>query len=644
MKNGYYLSCYISVSDIGYVLNEHIRHDQNMALWYYDGETISLVHYWEFERYTGLKHQETPFYNIEQVIDVVNGLLSEYNLSLDDVEVIWGNPELVEYSITKQENIIGILDKRFSVHSYAHLFSSIFLDSQLFYNNDILAFEVDGGPDGVYDKGLYNDWLYVGAWIKKGKIIELFPIESPALMWLKLYKLTGLEEGTLMALGSASECRFRTILKKDLKVFNYAQAEILNEYIEKVYCEIMEVADDCEDIVDIDPQFSMHENKISAIVKLVNELSIDMMERNIQRAIKKYEIVPEQTYLALSGGFSLNCPINTKIMKRFKKKLLAPPCVNDSGISLGMGLMGFFSALDYVDFELKTAYYGKVIKDDEIQGIMRSKKWGEVINSVTSIDYERAVNDITKEPVIWVNGKAEIGPRALGARSLIGDPRQNEMKDKLNQIKQRQWWRPVAPIILEEKVEEWFENSFPTKYMLNTFYIKEEKKKKVPAILHLDNSARVQTITKKDNKELYYLIRKFYEVTGVPIVCNTSLNDKGQPIINDLENVIRYALAKRIKVVYVNGLRIELNLPTNNSFKDETYRYQIDFDINENLLQETNKEYTYAIKELKTDGIRNFISNPHLYKGFDIKKENDVKLVKRMQTMQLRCREKKGRF
>lgn len=115
-----------------------------------------------------------------------------------------------------------LLDKRFSVHSYAHLFSSIFLDSQFFYNNDILALQVDGGPDGAYDKGLYCEYLYVGVWIRQGKIIDIFPIKSPVLMWLKLLSLTGLEEGTLMALGSASECRFKTILRKDMKVFNYA--------------------------------------------------------------------------------------------------------------------------------------------------------------------------------------------------------------------------------------------------------------------------------------------------------------------------------------------------------------------------------------------------------------------------------------
>lgn len=640
MKKGYYLSCYISVSDIGYVVKEHIRHDQNMALWYYDGIAVSLVHYWELERYTGLKHHMIPFYSIEQVVTVVNELLNEYNLSLNEMEAVWGTPELNDYSKSYQEDMRGLLNRRFSVHSYAHLFSSILSDSQIFYNNDILALEVDGGPDGAYDKGLYCEYLYVGAWIRQGKIIATFPIESPALMWLKLYNLTGLEEGTLMALGSASKCRCKVTLRKDLRVFNYAQAETLNGYIENLYRDIMEVPDECAEIVDINPAFSARENRISAMVKIINELSIDMMERNIQEAINQYGIRPEQTFLALSGGFALNCPINTKIMKQFRKKLLAPPCVNDSGNSLGIGLMAFYSNLDYVSFELKNAYQGKEIKADEIESIKCSDKWKKFIRSIDSIDYEQAVQDIMENPVIWVNGKAEIGPRALGARSLIGDPRQTEMKNKLNQIKQRQWWRPVAPIVLEEQVAEWFENSYPTKYMLNTFGIREEKKKQVPAILHLDNSARVQTLTKHDNEELYCLIKKFYETTGVPIICNTSLNDRGQPIINDLENIIRYALTKRIKVAYVNGLRIEFQLPTDQAFFDETYLYQIDFNIDERLLKKTDEEYLYAEKELKMSGIRNFISNPHIYKGFDIKKDKDVRVVKRMQTMQIWLRQK----
>ena len=641
MKKGYYLSCYIAVSDIGYVIEEHIRHDQNMALWYYDGESVKLVHYWEFERYTGLKHQEIPFYSVEQAITVVNELLKEYDLSLDKLEAVWGTPELCGYCKTDLDDMMGSLDKRFAVHSYAHLFSSILSDSKAFYENDILALEVDGGPDGAYDKGLYSEWLYVGAWIRQGKIKELFPVESPALLWLKLFKLTGLEEGTLMALGSASKCRVKNTFQNGQPVFNYAQAERLNYEIEKIYEDIMGMPDDSPAIADIDPAFSMRENKISAIVKIINEISIEMMERNISNAVRHYGIEPEQTYLALSGGFALNCPINTRVMEHFKKRLFAPPCVNDSGISLGMGLMAFYNNLDCVRFNLNNAYHGKEIKNDEIESIRCSDKWREYIKRIDPIDYAKAAKDITENPVIWVSGKAEIGPRALGARSLIADPRQMEMKDRLNQIKQRQWWRPVAPIILEEQVAEWFEDSYSTKYMLNTFRVKEEKIDQVPAILHLDSSARVQTLSKQDNEELYGLISAFYEMTGVPIICNTSLNDKGQPIINDLENVIRYAVIKQIKVVYVNGLRIELNLTPDRAAVDGTYLYQIDFHIEDELRNKTTGEYAYAKNVLGNSGIRNFISNPHLYKGIDIKKEKGVKTVKRMQAIQYRVRENK---
>lgn len=641
MGNGYYLSCYIAVSDIGYVIEEHIRHDQNMALWYYDGESIKLVHYWEFERYTGLKHQKIPFYSVEQVVMVVNELLEEYGLSIDKLEAVWGTPELSDYCKTGLKDMLGTLDKRFSVHSYAHLFSSILSDSKAFYESDILALEVDGGPDGAYDKGLYSEWLYVGAWIRRGKIEELFPVESPALLWLKLFKLTGLEEGTLMALGSASKCRVKNTFRNEQPVFNYSQAERLNQEIERIYEYIMELPDGAPDIVDIDPAFSMRENKISAIVKIVNEISIEMMERNIGNAVNRYGIEPEKVYLALSGGFALNCPINTRIMEHFKKRLFAPPCVNDSGISLGMGLMAFYNNLDCVRFNLDNAYHGKEIKNDEIERIQCNDKWKEYIKRIDPIDYAKAAKDITENPVIWVNGKAEIGPRALGARSLIADPRQTEMKDRLNQIKQRQWWRPVAPIILEERVEEWFEASYPTKYMLNTFKIKEDKADRVPAILHLDNSARVQTLSKQDNEELYGLINAFFEMTGVPLICNTSLNDKGQPIINDLENVIRYAVIKQIKVVYVNGLRIELNLAPGRTAVDGTYLYQIDFHIGNELRNKTTEEYACARNALGNSGIRNFISNPHIYKGLDIKRENGIKTVKRMQAIQYRVRENK---
>lgn len=206
---------------------------------------------------------------------------------------------------------------------------------------------------------------------------------------------------------------------------------------------------------------------------------------------------------------------------------------------------------------LTGAYWGdnSNISDNKILNEFQNN-----ISEITEYDINQAVLDIINYPIVWFQGRSEVGPRALGNRSLIADPRNAKSKDILNQIKCRQWWRPVAPIVIEQFVSEWFNNAYPTPYMLQTFSVKTNKLPLIPSVLHLDNTARVQTIKSEENEKLYSLITQFYIKTGVPILCNTSLNDIGEPIINTPEEAIVFALRKRIPIVYINNWRIELKI------------------------------------------------------------------------------------
>jgi hypothetical protein len=137
----------------------------------------------------------------------------------------------------------------------------------------------------------------------------------------------------------------------------------------------------------------------------------------------------------------------------------------------------------------------------------------------------------------------------------LADPRQIAAKDRLNHIKRRQWWRPVAPVILEEEVNDWFEEADKSPFMLRTFALRPEKVELVPAISHLDRSARIQTLSREEAPVLYGLLQAFHAKTGVPILCNTSLNDKGEPIINTLQEAMLFAKRRGISVIYVDGVR-----------------------------------------------------------------------------------------
>lgn len=627
LKDGFYLSTYISISDINNVLATCVRHDQNMALWKKERNKISLVHYWEFERYTGEKHQYRSFYSIEQAEEVINHMLKEYDITLADIVEIWGTPALEK---GKKGATIEKKDERFTYHSYAHLFSCLFAEKKFFDENTILALEVDGGPDGECDEGMYNKCLYMGSVSVKGEILGFEPIASPALLWLRTKKVLGLEEGTLMALGSACTTVYNKADDIFDEIFSYSDYERERKKLDNLIETVMQAdLKDKNSVAEYDCRFSDLENRISMIVKIITEYSFAVMKNNINKIALKYGINKEETYLALSGGFALNCPINTKLLVQFKKKLLAPPCVNDTGISLGVGLWKFYIDNASFSFSLKNAYWGNRCSEDEINESIKSIKFEPFIAKATGFTTDDVIEDIINEPIIWVSGRAEIGPRALGARSLLGDPRNNKTKDILNEIKQRQWWRPVAPIVMEEAISEWFENAYTTKYMLNTFMIRQEKVELVPAIRHLDGSARIQTLNRDDNAMLYDVLERFYIKTSVPMLCNTSLNDKGEPIINTVNEALHFALKKGIKVVYVDRWRIEL--VNHNSYVEKgNYKRLYDFEAYGEMKKQIDDKISLLLENLTEREIHHYLCNQFLYRKYDLSDCGQVKKLKKI--------------
>lgn len=143
-------------------------------------------------------------------------------------------------------------------------------------------------------------------------------------------------------------------------------------------------------------------------------------------------------------------------------------------MALGIGLNAFNCKTDgEFNFRLESAYYGE---KDSLETFLENNEFEQFIHSINAFNPSQGAIDLIKEPIIWFDGHSEIGPRALGGRSILGDPRQQATKDALNIIKQRQWWRPVAPIVLKEHVKDWFDNNYDSPYMLHTLKIKEEKK------------------------------------------------------------------------------------------------------------------------------------------------------------------------
>ncbi|MHB8061170.1 MAG: carbamoyltransferase C-terminal domain-containing protein [Ruminiclostridium sp.] len=622
MRDGFYLATYIHIDSIAYLYNFHIRHDQNISLWKKQGNRIYLVHHWELERLTGLKRHHKSFYSVQQAKEFIELLLQKYKLTFDDLEGIIGTPQIDTIS-----NYDSIQDNNeIAYHSICHLYSSMLMDTNIFHNEDIISLALDGGPDSVIDRAINKKQYYAGAVSRKGKV-ELFTVCSPGFLWTYLRKKYNMREGSLMALATASKSEMYSKDDDIVKVYNIGDLRKAYEYIDELAIRVNNIEEKDEGTLfnGFDPDFSQEDNRISMVSKIVQRMSIRILEYNVNQILEKYGLDPSNTYVSISGGFGLNCPTNSFLLRNYHfKGFLAPPCINDAGISIGMALYYFNKELPNMEYALKSSYFGDC--DDSFDKIRESGKYDKFIKTCKELDEVTFVEDIQKEPVVWFDGRAEIGPRALGHRSLIVAPAKISGKDQLNIIKKRQWWRPVAPIILQEDMDEWFEGNYYSPFMLHTLYVKKEKIQSVPSICHLDNSARVQSLKYEDNPVLYQLITVYKKQTGIPIICNTSMNDVGEPIINTIEECLNFALRKRIKVVYINKKRVELiNHEMYSKTSPEKRSYSMDIFTKQEIEELKRKLNPFNLEEKQIIYIFN---RPDLGESIDLTKKVDADRLK----------------
>lgn len=257
--------------------------------------------------------------------------------------------------------------------------------------------------------------------------------------------------------------------------------------------------------------------------------------------------------ICFSGGTMLNCVALGKITKILVSKgynVFCDQAPNDSGLSIGAAKYHYHHNLGnpLLKEVCKNSYFGKTYSKEEI--INECIKH-QNLNIKYNVELDKIVELLMGSKIISVfNEGSESGKRALGNRSIIADPRFAYMKDFINEkVKHRKSFRPFAPSVLREEVSKWFEIDIDSPYMSFAIEVKEEKRRQVPAILHKDNTARLQTVTKKDNGYYYDLIKLFFEKTGVPMILNTSFNDK-EPIVETPEHAINCFLKTQIDHLY----------------------------------------------------------------------------------------------
>ena len=604
------------------MLDIKLRHDQTIALWHFDGSNVKLQKYWELERISGIKQHPKALYNNKAFETLLEYLLSQENLAIKDINGIWGTKGIE----TSTEYMDFFSSSGIAFHSIAHLMTSIFYDNPDPFKDTILSLNLDAGPDSQFEADAYEKNYYAGSVICDGSI-DIFPVESPARLWGYAYKKFGLREGTLMALATATkaEVEYEVSCFDDLAFFDLGARQSSRTVIDTLSEFVLPLK--AADIRGYDNRFSEQDNKISAIMKLVNRISERIVTRNIDHLIKKYNLSPENTILALAGGFALNCPTNSYLLEKYKfKNYQIPPCTSDTGIAAGVGIAAFYVGLHGKNYKIhfNSAYYGQEAAIDD--GL---SKYKEKILKMETVTPKDIAQDIIKNHlVVWVNGSAEIGPRALGNRSLLADPRLMEAKDKLNMIKKRQWWRPVAPVIMDDHGKEYFLQYRFSPNMLLNFVVKKSKKSKIPAVVHFDDTARVQSVSAESNPQLYEVMEAFYKLTDIPILCNTSLNDAGEPIINTIGEAIEFALHKGIDTIYCNSnTKIVLKNSKNDldkAFSDRNSQFfACPSDINPLEISAERNPLGLDIKELTY-----YMDNPNIFGRLDLTNKSDAALIR----------------
>ncbi|MDX1664296.1 MAG: carbamoyltransferase C-terminal domain-containing protein [Candidatus Promineifilaceae bacterium] len=256
-----------------------------------------------------------------------------------------------------------------------------------------------------------------------------------------------------------------------------------------------------------------------------------------QAGIQMAQWLYEQTglrNLCLAGGTALNCSMNGKLaLLPFVDNIFIQPAAHDAGTALGAALLVHTEKTgERPRWEMKHTYWGAEYGNAEIEAALQATQ---------DIEYHLS-DDVCREAaglladgkiVGWFQGRFEVGPRALGNRSILADPSNPDMKDLINmKVKNREPWRPFAPSVLEEEIGRYISPALPSPFMIQAFDVRPEHQRELVSATHVDNSARPQTVSRATNPRYWQLIKNFQERTGIPAVLNTSFNVRGQPIVN----------------------------------------------------------------------------------------------------------------
>lgn len=484
--------------------------------------------------------------------EIIEIALQESNIKLEDIDAV----ALSDYILENSNDTLYLYDNNKRIDKVSGI---IFENEILTYNGVLLGKQVPviaiphhlaHCASAYYTSNYEKSWCFSmdssledtrsNSVIAFGDGNKLISMGSPGMMigvaYMMFTELLGLGSGLFKAGSTMGLASYGEPLKDVLDNYKqYISESYFNTPIQKEYTDYYEKIwgkwyGKIKFIDKQDINTKLYFDLAASIQFLFEEAVLDVIENKIP--------IDNISNICLSGGSMLNCNSNTRIKTetRFSNVHHFPAC-GDDGISIGAALYVAHHIYDeprhkYEDKEI--CYLGKKYDYEEP-------------------DYKYIAKEISNGKVVaWFMGRSEYGPRALGNRSILADPRNFHNREILNfVIKNREWFRPFAPVVLEEESEKWFDFKGKSPFMLYTAKVLQPEK--IPAVTHIDGTARMQTINKETNAPYYNLVNEFFKLTGIPILINTSLNGNSQPILETEDDAISFFKNSNVDILVLNG-------------------------------------------------------------------------------------------
>jgi carbamoyltransferase len=544
---------------------------------------------------------EKPFLKFERLIETYVGFAPRGFISFCKSMPLWLNEKLFQKKLIFEElkkidnNFNEIKKINFSEHHLSHAASSFF--SSPYQEAIILTL------DGV------GEWATTTISIGKNNKIDIlkelhFPhslgLLYSAFTYFLGFKVNG-GEYKVMGLAPYGQPIFKNIIldklidlkedgsfKLNMNYFNYATGlTMTNDKFAKIFSIKKREPED--------KLLQIHMDIAASIQTVTEEVVL-----KITKFLFKEFNIPN---LCLAGGVALNCVANGKILKQgFFKNIWIQPASGDAGGALGAAQVFYFQELNNkrnisnID-SMQGAYLGPQFSDDQVESEL--KNCGAFYKK---LNLEQIIADTAKalseEKVVgWFQGRMEFGPRSLGNRSIIADPRSEKMQKNLNlKVKYRESFRPFAPAVLIEKVSEWFDINCESPYMLLVADVKKSKqlqmtneqknlfgidklnikRSNIPSVTHVDYSARIQTVHKETNLKFYKLITEFEKNTNCPVLVNTSFNIRGEPIVCSVKDAFNCFMGTELDVLVCNNFILYKIDQNNNLYEQYNKKYELD--------------------------------------------------------------------